>query len=191
MPWPFSTFSRWLTDRIDERISARRRLEQKLAEDVARKNAVPKGHRALLDFTIAAIRDASAVQAGAKLKIEHGLEASKHGLSLERVPFDRDQPITDFYGAPPPVGELFADVIAVEHGGVVFATGTRLPDNVLSYVCRFRVQAPAAKALALALLRAAEISGRCANSGTRPVTGSVVPGPTSSPPPQQAHRGAQ
>lgn len=171
---PFSWLSRWLDRRIDARIAARdarnadrvidgfRRIREARTATAAR---LPD-HLDLATFAVEAIRDASAPNsAGVTLRIEHGwTPASLHGLSLERVPFDLRLPRSDAFGAAPPVGEPFAEIVAAEGGSVVLATGTRLPDNCVSYGSRSRFEAATAVTLAIALLRAARISERAAST---------------------------
>lgn len=88
----------------------------------------------------------------------HDQDAGRYGLSLEWVALDGTGATGGMLDVLPPVGTSFFQVVATDSGTVLLSGGTPLPDNHVRYGSVTRVCPDGARAIAIALLRAADLT---------------------------------
>ena len=111
-----------------------------------------------------------------------GLDPQQHGLSMERVPLHVGHVLSGLFGDLPPVGVPFAEVSALLNGYVLVTFGARLPDNHVLREGGCCARASVMRELAVALVRAADLSdAQVANAQARTDEPSS-PGPHEDPP---------
>lgn len=146
--------SRWLDRRIDARIAYGADRTAAPLNTILNRIHAHRDERTAVSALAARVAAASA-QA-------HQADPSMHGRSFERVVFGDEISTIGLLDPTPPVGTSFFDVVVAENGWILMSGGAPLPDNHLRHGPVMRLNADGARAIAAALMRAADLQAASA-----------------------------